>query len=152
MQKHRSGYRFILTLSLTALIWPGMHPRAETNGYPLVGTVKIVVDDKPLAVPEEFQESLKAMGVTRLPLVDSEGQLKIYTVDGTPVDLCGPSSGGSTGLRTCTLLTDTEKLTQILRANDSCGRCAIDGYRVRCSPEGPPACEFKDSQCETFCE
>jgi len=154
MRKRQFGNSTLLSFVFAALIWPGLSPLAVETAAPVPEeAVNIAVDDKPLAMPEEFKKSLAAMGVTRLSMVDGQGRLKVFALDGTPVDLCGPKPEGSTGPRTCTLAASAKELTLRLTAASECGGC-FDGFgnlRSCYKPTSKYTCTTRDRICASTC-
>jgi hypothetical protein len=116
-------------------------------------TVDVAVDDKPLAMPAKFKRSLAKAGVTRFSVVDGEGRLKIFNLDGTPVDLCGPKPKGQTGPRTCTLGGNAKELTLLMSTTSDCGHCSdAVGHRHSCyKPTSKYSCTTRDKNCASSC-
>jgi hypothetical protein len=91
--------------------------------------ITVIVDDQPLAVPEDFQKTLQDLGVQGLILVDGQNRVRVVGPDGTPKDLCGPApADGAAGPRDCKLITSAGDLLTTAgkapaAAASNCGHC-----------------------------
>jgi hypothetical protein len=50
--------------------------------------VQVISEDEPLAIPQDFIETLKNMGITGITLGDKQGRIRLVTVDGNYVNPC----------------------------------------------------------------
>jgi hypothetical protein len=128
--------------------------------------VDIIVDEKPLTVPDEFKKTLQGLDIAGIILVNDEAQLRLIDPNGKPIDPCGPKSKGSAGSWTCKYAATPK--TFALRASGNtqllsqCGRCRdAVGINHSCHlPTGtgngrydcPDPHPFRHERCDTRCE
>jgi hypothetical protein len=139
----------LLGLGVLMSIFPLFRP-SDVEKAPTVpdpsDVVDVIVDEKPLRVPDEFRRNLQDVGIASIVLVDNEGRLRAYTIDGAPINLCGPRPKGGVGDQMCKHETTSQELVLgltggLIVAFDDCGFCNRgDNTRVRCHMSG----QYKD--------
>jgi hypothetical protein len=130
----------LLGLGVLMSIFPLFRP-SDIEKAPLVpdpsDVVDVIVDEKPLTVPDEFRRNLQGMGIASIVLVDSQARLRAYTIDGAPINLCGPRSKGGVGEQRCKLeITSQELVFSLSGADDGCAYCNTGALTQRCHLTG----------------
>lgn len=105
--------------------------------------VNVVVLEKALLIPNRFKAILKSLGIAGIALVDDKATLRAVTMDGLPIDLCGPGKDAKSSDRTCRLRISTSRLIARLagsapNALATCpGLCAgQDDFQHECHKTG----------------
>lgn len=129
----RPMYVILVLLGLGVLmsIFPLFRPSDVEKAPPVPdpsNVVDVIVDEKPLTVPDEFRRNLQGMGIASIVLVDNRARLRAYTIDGAPINLCGPRSKGGVGEQRCKLEITSQELVFSLSGAGSvdiraCGFC-----------------------------
>ena len=92
----------LLGLGVLMSIFPLFRPSDVEKAPPVPDpsdVVDVIVDEKSLRVPDEFRRNLQDVGIASIVLVDNKGRLRAYTIDGAPINLCGPRPKGDVGDR-----------------------------------------------------
>jgi hypothetical protein len=100
--------------------------------------VDVIIDDKRLVIPPDFQKALEDMGIASIALVNKQGQIRAVSVMGIPINLCSRPQKAGYNPSTCRLELPMNTFAKRLqgglpRANLRCYECRLnDGTTVLC--------------------
>ena len=136
----------------------------ETKDKDTAGNgVEIIVDNKPLAIPQDFIKTLKSLGITSMTLGDKQGRVRLLKADGSYVNPCASTdkASGSQGTyggtaQPCRLQAELGE-THLMIGNEEgaaagCGTCQAGGYARVCDKATKKyTCSTKANFCGTNC-
>ena len=99
--------------------------------------VNVVVLRQPINIPDQFKADLRSLGTVGVAFVDGDATLRAVTIDGVPIDLCGPGTDVKMSDQPCKLRITTRGLMRRLNASTNCGLCTgLDDYQHECHTTG----------------
>lgn len=113
----------IIGASLDAYKKDPVPPPKEDEVDVVDDAVNVVVLGTPILIPDGFKAVLRGLGTTGIALVDlvdDKPTLRAVTIDGVPIDLCGPGIGAKYSDRTCRLRISTSRLMARLAGTATC--------------------------------
>jgi hypothetical protein len=127
--------------------------------------VEIIVEDKPLEIPQDFQKMLQQMGITSMVLGDKQGKARLLAIDGRFINPCvgrsaamhNKSTKAITPCRFQAGLGEALNFTSsraLMSASSSCDSCLGRGISRTCNVKTNKwSCGGKTRRCDTdsFC-